>query len=124
MIQIEENENEQNQENSNIKHLDSLALLLSLYNEKNINSHIQSNIIYELNEIKKRHSTISKSNNSGIYLQANDFYSALFYDKKAIYSTLNNIIFLKENLNQCEIGFQQNQNNITLLETLQNNSNK
>lgn len=117
--QMEENNIKQHLEDSNMKNIDSLIILLSTYTNDNKNSHIESNIIYKLNEINKPEN-FNKMHN--INIQANDFYVTLFYDKKATWNTLNNIIFLKENLTKCEIGFQQNQNNITLLETLQNNS--
>ena len=40
------------------------------------------------------------------------------------WNTINNTTFLNKNLSDCEIGFQQNQNNITLQDALNNSANK
>lgn len=122
---IEEKKAEQYDQIFKKKHIDTLRLLLSQYTQENNQSYIESSISYELNEIKKSYNQAKKESwIPSIYSQTNSFYSTLFYDKKAAWNTINNCVFLKKNLSECEIGFQQNQNNITLQEALQNTDNK
>jgi len=117
---IEEKKSEQHDQIFKKKHIDTLRLLLSQYTQENNQSYIESSISYELNEIKKSYDHTKKEQSiSSIYYLTNIFYSTLFYDKKATWNTINNCDFLKKNLSECEIGFQQNQNNITLQEALQ-----
>ena len=58
-----------------------------------------------------------------IYLQIADLYEMYYFDKKATWVSSNNNNFLKKNLADCEIGFQQAQNNLTIQEALRNNNN-
>lgn len=114
----------QNEQHLNIKHIDSLSQLLTVFTPENKQSYLESSIIFELNELKKNYE--NKKNNAvySFFMKSYNLYSMLYYDKKASSNTINNIIFLNKNLSDCEIGFQQNQNNITIQDALNNSTNK
>lgn len=124
MEEIDEINAAQYEQSINIKHIDSLSRLLALYNPENKQSYLESSIVLELNELKKTYEKKQKDPSFSIYMKINNLYSMMYFDKKASWNTINNTNFLKKNLNDCEIGFQQNQNNITLQEVLENSANK
>jgi hypothetical protein len=124
MEEIEEINTAQYEQSMNIKHIDSLSRLLALYNPENKQSYLESSIVFELNELKKTYEKKQKDPSYSIYMKINNLYNMMYYDKKASWNTINNTNFLKKNLSDCEIGFQQNQNNITLQEVLEKSANK
>lgn len=124
MEEIEEINKTQYEQGLNIKHIDSLSRLLAMYNPENKQSYLESSIIFELNELKKIYEKKQKEPSYSIYMKVYGLYNMMYYDKKASWNTINNTNFLKKNLGDCEIGFQQNQNNITLQEVLENSANK
>lgn len=101
----------------NIKHIDTLRLLLSQYNPTTNQSYTESSIVYEINELNKIYNS-SKQKKSNIYTQLAQYYNMVLFDKNANATIVKNCDYLKNNLNECEIGFQQNQNNINLQEVL------
>lgn len=121
MEQIDKKNNMKHLQITDTKHLDTLRLLLSQYNPENKQAYLESSILYELNEMKKIQNKNHHVFFDDTYLPINNLYSMAYYDKKATYNTINNTNFLKKNLSECEIGFQQNQNNITLQEALLTN---
>jgi len=119
---ISETNNQQSEQRLNVKHVDSLSHLLTMFNPENKQSYLESSIIFELNELKKLYEKKQNDPSYSIFMKTHNLYSMLYYDKKAAWNTINNTFFLNKNLNDCEIGFQQNQNNLTIQDAL-NNSN-
>ncbi|WMJ71889.1 type VI secretion system TssO [Cytophagaceae bacterium ABcell3] len=107
----------------NLKHLDSLKVMLAGFNPEVKQVHLESSINYELKALEKLWQSDQELGSHNTYMQAATFYSMLYYDKKAVVNTVNNKAFLKKNLEECEVGFQQNRNNLSLQEVL-NNMNK
>ena len=124
MEEMDEISATQQEQSLNIKHIDSLSKLLTMYNPENKQSYLESSIIFELSELKKTYEKKQTDPSYSIYMKINNLYSMMYFDKKASWNTINNTNFLKKNLSDCEIGFQQNQNNITLQEAISNNTNK
>ena len=124
MEDIEEVNNFQKEQQLNIKHIDSLSQLLTMFNPENKQSYLESSIIFELNELKKLYEKKHADASYSIFMKIHSLYSMHYYDKKAAWNTINNTAFLNKNLSDCEIGFQQNQNNITLQDALNNSANK
>ena len=56
--------------------------------------------------------------NYHVFNQLYVFNSMQFFDKKAIWNATNNIASLKKNLQDCEIGFQQKQDNLNIKNAL------
>jgi hypothetical protein len=123
MEDISETNNLQNEQLLNIKHIDSLSQLLTMFNPENKQSYLESSIIFELNELKKLYEKKQHDASYSIFMKTHNLYSMLYYDKKAAWNTINNTTFLNKNLSDCEIGFQQNQNNITIQDALNNSAN-
>lgn len=105
----------------NVRHIDTLRFLLSQYNPGSNHSYIESGITYEINELNKIHITKNLTE-SNIYTQLSNYYTMVLFDKKANSNAIKNCDYLKSNVNECEIGFQQNQNNITLQEAFKQNN--
>jgi len=120
MEDINEINNFQNEQQLNIKHIDSLSQLLTMFNPENKQSYLESSIIFELNELKKIYEKKQDNTSYSIFMKTHNIYSMLYYDKKAAWNTINNTVFLNKNLSDCEIGFQQNQNNLTIQDALNN----
>lgn len=123
MDNISEIKKDHSEQLLNIKHIDTLRLLLSQYNPTTNQSYVESSITYEINELNKIYSN-TKETKSSIYAQLSNYYAMVLFDKKANSTILKNCEYLKTNLNECEIGFQQNQNNINLQEALKQNNPK
>jgi hypothetical protein len=124
MEDITETNNLQSEQQLNIKHIDSLSQLLTMFNPENKQSYLESSIIFELNELKKLYEKKQNDASYSIFMKIHNLYSMLYYDKKAAWNTINNTSFLNKNLSDCEIGFQQNQNNLTIQDALNNSANK
>jgi len=95
-----------------------------MFNPENKQSYLESSIIFELNELKKLYEKKQNDASYSIFMKIHNLYSMLYYDKKAAWNTINNTSFLNKNLSDCEIGFQQNQNNLTIQDALNNSANK
>ncbi|GEM_PF-1578269 len=106
----------------NMRHVDSLRLHLEAFNPEIRQISLENRIQQELEEIKQAYQNKKDHSSYKIYMQVADYYSMLFYDKQAISNAVSNAGFLKKNLEDCEIGFQQAQNNINLQEALKNNT--
>lgn len=123
MEDISEINSSQTERQLNIKHIDSLSHLLSMFNPENKQSYLESSINFELTELKKLYEKKQSDPSYSIFMKIHNLYSMHYYDKKASWNTINNTAFLNKNLNDCEIGFQQNQNNINLQDALNNSIN-
>jgi hypothetical protein len=109
--QLEEQKIIAQEQKINEKHVDTLNRMLMQFNPGTSQVYLESGINYELAELRKA------------YLQIADLFEMYYFDKKATWVSTNNSNSLKKNLADCEIGFQQTQNNITLQEALNNNKN-
>jgi hypothetical protein len=107
----------------NLKHIDSLNRMLTAYNPENKQVYLESGITYELDELQKAYEKKKDHPHYKVYMQVNNLYSMLYFDKKAIWNSSNNKKFLEKNLASCEVGFQQLQNQIGLQEALKQNQN-
>ncbi|HTF81166.1 MAG TPA: type VI secretion system TssO [Cytophagales bacterium] len=107
----------------NEKHLDTLNKMLMQYNPGTSQVYLESGISYELAELRKAYE--KKKNNVGyrVYHQVADLYEMYYFDKKGTWVSVNNNNSLKKNLENCEIGFRQLQDNITLQEALRRQNN-
>jgi hypothetical protein len=114
-----------NQENDLLKnqyqsaaHVDSLSKMLLLYQPATSQVYLENNINFELEELKKIYEAKKNDPNYKIFNQLYVFNSMQFFDKKATWNSTNNIAFLKKNLEDCEIGFQQKQDNLNIKNAL------
>lgn len=106
----------------NLRHVDSLRIHLEVFDPEIRQISLENRIQQELEEIKQAYQNKKDHSSYKIFMQTADYYSMLFYDKQAISNAVSNAGFLKKNLEDCEIGFQQAQNNINLQEALKNNT--
>ena len=97
---------------------DSINKLITTYQPGSEKMFHESSLNYELEELRRGYITNTNKEEYKILHQLDDFYSNQFFDKKAIGNSLKNAEFLKKNLDDCEIGFQQTQNSIQLQEAL------
>lgn len=99
-------------------HVDSLSKMILQYQPSTSQVYLENNINYELDELKKIYDAKKNDPNYRIFNQLYAFSSMQFFDKKAIWNSTNNIAFLKKNLEDCEIGFQQKQDNLNIKNAL------
>lgn len=104
----------------NERHVDTLDKMLVQYNPGTSQVYLEGSITYELDEIKKAYERRKKDINYRILYQLNELYLMSYYDKKANFNSIKTNASIKKNLDECEIGFQQAQNNITIQEALKN----
>jgi hypothetical protein len=121
--QLEEQKIIAQEQKINEKHVDTLNRMLMQFNPGTSQVYLESAINNELADLRKAYE--KKKSNLGyrVYLQIADLFEMYYFDKKATWVSTNNSNSLKKNLADCEIGFQQTQNNITLQEALNNNRN-
>ncbi len=105
-------------------HIDSLQKMLMLYQPSTSQVFLENNINYELEELKKIYEAKKADINYKIFNQLYVFNSMQFFDKKAIWNATNNIAFLKNNLQDCEIGFQKKQDNLNIKNALSQGNKK
>ena len=103
------------------KHIDTLTKMLQQFNPGVSQVYLESAINYELEEIKRAYEKNELPGNHALFSQLKELYSMYYFDKKATWNTVSNTNFLKKNLQDCEVGFQQAQNAISLQNALQNN---
>lgn len=99
-------------------HLDSLNRMLQQYNPSTKQVSFESNINYELDELRRIYDRKKSDPGYKIINQLTFFYSMEFFDKKASWNSTNNSSFLKKNLEDCEIGFQKIQDNLNIKNAL------
>lgn len=99
-------------------HVDSLSRMLLQYQPASSQVYLENNINYELDELKKIIDAKKNDPNYHVFNQLHVFNSMQFFDKKAIWNATNNIASLKKNLQDCEIGFQQKQDNLNIKNAL------
>lgn len=98
--------------------IDSLSKMLMQYQPGTSQVYLENNISYELDELKKINEARKNDVHYKVFNQLYVFNSMQFFDKKAIWSASNNISYLKKNLEDCEIGFQQKQDNLNIKNAL------
>lgn len=103
------------------KHLDTLNKMLLQYNPAISQVYLESSINHELEEIKRAAEKNEHPANNILFNQLKELYGMYYFDKKATWNTVSNSNFLKKNLEECEVGFQQAQNTLTIQEALKNN---
>lgn len=120
LAQIEKQNAILKDQNSYVQHIDSLTIMLQQFNPSTSQVYLESSINYELEELRKVFEAKKTDPNYKIFNQLDLFFSMQFYDKKATWISTSNLEFLKRNLEECEIGFQQKQNNLQIQEALNN----
>jgi hypothetical protein len=106
------------EQQNNLAHIDSLNKMLLIYNPSTSLVYLESSINYELDELKKIYEQKKADKSYKIFNELTGFYSMQFFDKKATWNSTNNSAFLKKNLEECEIGFQQKQDNLNIKNAL------
>jgi hypothetical protein len=101
-----------------VAHVDSLCKMLLLYQPSTSQVYLENNITFELEELKKIYEAKKGDEEYKIFNQLYVFNSMQFYDKRATWNATNNSAFLKKNLEECEIGFQQKQDNLNIKNAL------
>lgn len=98
--------------------IDSLRKILLQYQPSTSQVSLENNIESELKELRDIYESKKADPTYKIFNQLYVFYSMNFFDKKAIWNSTNNITNLKKNLEDCEIGFKQKQDNLNLKNAL------
>ena len=98
----------------NAAHLDSLAKMLVSYQPSTSQVFQKSNINAELNALKNIYEVKKADENYRIFNQLYLFNRMQLFDKEAIWSSTNNTQSLKKNIQDCEIGFKEKQNNLNI----------
>lgn len=101
-----------------VAHVDSLAKMLLMYQPATSQVYLENNINFELEELKKIYEAKKADPNYKIFNELYVFNSMQFFDKKHIWNSTNNVAFLKKNLEDCEIGFKQKQENLNIINAL------
>lgn len=98
--------------------IDSLGKMLLQYQPSTNQVSLENNIDNELKELKEIYEAKKADPTYKVFNQLYVFYSMHFFDKKAIWNSSNNVSNLKKNLEDCEIGFKQKQDNLTIKNAL------
>ena len=98
--------------------IDSLGKMLLNYQPSTNQVSLENNIENELKELKEIYEAKKTDPAYNVFNQLYVFYSMHFFDKKAIWNSSNNIANLKKNLEDCEIGFKQKQDNLNIKNAL------
>lgn len=72
----------------------------------------KNDIQFMINELKKNHDQNRLDKRYMVYLHSGDFYQMWFNDKQYLWSLQSNLTYLKQNLEECELGLEKKQDEI------------
>ena len=90
-------------------HVDSLSAKIMQYQPATSQVYLESSINAELEDLKTIYEAKKEDGNYKVFNQLYIFYSMQLFDKKAISNSTNNAADFKKSLDDCTIGFRQNQ---------------
>jgi len=73
----------------------------------------KNDIQFMINELKRHHEANRLDKRYMAYLHMSDFYQLWFNDKQYLWSLRSNLTYIRRNLDECELGLERKQRDIT-----------